>query len=230
MKSKLKPVIVSAAAVLMVISSAQAQSIVYDNLSTSATAGYSEANANNPIFGDALNLTSGGQLTIFGCSLYNSTSGGNAGSITNGTMVVNFYDNTVAYAGGAITGALLGTASLPWDFSGSGGLVAGFYTTDTFDLTSLNITLTQNILVTQQFTETVGNSTRNGVVLFGDPTTGSSPATVFISSSATAAGLYTFSGNPGQFAYQVQVVPEPSTLALAGLGMAALMSFRRLRN
>jgi len=39
------------------------------------------------------------------------------------------------------------------------------------------------------------------------PLVGSSPNTVFISSSATPAGLYTFSGNPGQVGYQIDVTP-----------------------
>lgn len=33
---------------------------VYENLSTAPTAGFGDFNANNPIFGDSLNLTQGG--------------------------------------------------------------------------------------------------------------------------------------------------------------------------
>jgi hypothetical protein len=193
------------AAVLLAGAATQAQIIVYDNLGTTATAGYGEANANSPIFGDSLNLTEGGTLSIFGVSIYNSTAGGNTGTIQTGTMLVSFYDNTVPYGGGTINHPLLGSATLNWDFTGGGGLPVSYYTTSTFDLSSLNITLPQNILVTQEFTETSGTSTANGAVLFSDPVTGSSPNTVFISSSATPAGLYPFSGNPGQFGYQIQI-------------------------
>jgi PEP-CTERM motif len=214
-----------AAAVSMAVGQA---TIVYDNLGTTATAGYSEVDTNNPVYGDALNLTSGGALTMIGLSLFNSSSGGNTGAILTGSMVVSFYDNTVPYAGGALTDPLLGNAIVVWDFTAGGGLPAGFFSTQIFDLTALNIVLTQNILVTQFFTQTSGTSLRNGAVLFSDPVVGTSPSNVYIKSSGTAEGLYSFSGNPSQFGYQVQIAaPEPSAGMLAGLGLAGLMILRR---
>jgi hypothetical protein len=210
---------------------AQAQTVVYENLTGSPLAGYSEPNVNSPVFGDALNLTQGGHLGNVGLTLFNSTSGGNTGSILTGTMTLNIYNNTVPYAGGSLAASdpLIASVLLTWDFTAGGGLPAGFYSVGTFDLTPLNINIPQNIFVTQQFTETAGTSTRNGVVLFPDPTIGSSPANVYISSTATPEGLYTFSGNPNQFGYhiEIQVVPEPTALALAGLGASALLVFRR---
>ncbi len=217
----------SALVLAATVTSSPAQIIAYDNLSTAALAGYSELNANNPIFGDSLTLSQSGHLSMFGVSLFNSTSGGNTGSILTGTMVVKFYDNTSPYAGGVLNNPLLGTASLSWDFTGGGGLPAGYFATDVFDLTSLDINLPQNILVTEQFTQTSGTSTRNGFVLFSDPVVGSSPNTVYIKSTGTPEGLYTFSGNPGQVGFYVEVVPEPSTLALAGLAAGSLLFFRR---
>jgi hypothetical protein len=183
------------------------QVTVYDNLSTPATAGYSELNANNPIFGDSLTLSQPGTLAVLGISIYNSSSGGNTGTILTGTLQVSFYDNTIAYGGGPITQPLLGQTTVNIDFTSGGGLPAGYYTTGTIDLSSLNLLLPQNILVTQQFTETSGASTRNGVVLFNNPVVGSSPNTVYINSSGTAQGLYTFTGNPGQFGYSISVTP-----------------------
>jgi hypothetical protein len=212
--------------------SVQAQTVVYENIGTnSPLAGYSEPNANNPIFGDALNLTQGGRLGNVGLTLFNSTSGGNAGAILTGTTTLNIYNNTVPYAGGSLSASdpLVASVLLNWSFSGS-GLPAGFFSVGTFDLTSLNITVPQNIFVTQQFAQLTGTSINNGVVLFPNPSIGSSPANVYISSSATPEGLYTFSGgNPNQFGYhiEVQVVPEPTSLTLAGLGAAALLVFRR---
>jgi hypothetical protein len=231
MKSQtyLKLLVNTAIATLAFLASSQAQTVVYENLGTGATAGYSELNSSLPIFGDALNLTAAGQLGIVGFSLYNSTSGGNTGSITNGTMTLKFYNNTVAYGGGALGASQPLLASVNVNLSFSGGLAPGFFTTVTADLTSLNIALTPNIFVTQQFTETVGNSLRNGIVLFGDPTIGSSPANVYINSAATPEGLYTFANNPSQFGYHIEIttVPEPTSLALAGIGAAGLLIFRR---
>jgi len=234
MKSNQKLIlaITTTLASLAILASAHAQVVVYENLNTPATAGYSEPNANNPIFGDALNLTTAGQLSIVGLSLFNSSSGGNTGPILTGNMVVKFYNNTTAYAGGVLgppSQPLLGSATLFWDFTAAGGLPAGFYSTAGFDLTPLNINLTQNIFVTQQFTELTGTSTRNGVVLFSNPTVGGSPANVYINSAATPEGLYTFANNPDQFGYHIEisVIPEPCSFALAGLAAAAALALRR---
>jgi hypothetical protein len=210
---------------------AHAQIVVYENIGTNAAlAGYSEPNTNNPIFGDALNLAQGGHLSNVGLTLFNSTSGGNTGAILSGNMTFNIYDNTVPYAGGSLSASdpLVASVLLTWTFSGT-GLPAGFYSVGTFDLTSLNITVPQDIFVTQQFALTSGTSTRNGVVLFPNPSIGSSPANVYISSSATAEGLYAFANNPNQFGYHIEIatVPEATTLTLAGLGAAALLVFRR---
>jgi len=228
MSSKSRSALVCLLLALLLVVPAQAAVTVYDNLTTSATAGYSEPNANNPIFGDSLTLTQGGPLAGASFSLYNSGSGGNTGAILAGTMELKFYDNTTPYSGGALSLPLLGTVDFNLDLSGSGGLPAGYYSTFTSgDLSSLGITLPQNILVTQQFTETSGASTRNGFILFGNPTVGSSPNTVYLNSTATAAGLYTFSNNAGQAGFTIQVTPEPATLTLAGLGIAAALYRRR---
>ncbi len=197
--------LLAAAVHLAAITFSQAQTVVYDSLDTTPTAGYSQSNSRHPIYGDSLTLAAGGTLNTFGMSLYNSTSSSNTGAIQTGTMLVNFYDNAVPYTGGTINNPLLGSVTLNLDFTGSGGLPAGYYATENFDLSSLNLTLPQNILVTQQFTETSGTSTQNGVVLFSNSSVGSSPNTVYVKSSSTSAGLYTFSGNAGQFGYLIEV-------------------------
>jgi PEP-CTERM motif len=184
-------------------------------------------NANNPIFGDSLNLTQGGHLSALGLTLFNPTNSDNLGSIITGTMVVKFYDNTVPYVGGVLNNPLLGTATLPWDFTRFGGLAPGQFAPNYYDLTSLNIILPQNILITQQFTETSGTSIRNGAALYGNPTTGSSPDNIYIKASDITEGLYPVFGFAAQFGYQIQLVPEPTALALAGLGAAALLVSRR---
>src|SRR5690242_5792512 len=82
---------------------AQAQTVVYENMTNAPLAGYGEPNSNNPIFGDALNLTQGGRLGHVGLTLYNTTAGGNTGSIISGNMTLNIYNNTVPYAGGSLS-------------------------------------------------------------------------------------------------------------------------------
>lgn len=206
---------------------ARAQVVVYENLSTPPTAGFGDLNANNPIFGDSLNLAQGGQLGVLGLTLFNPNNSDNTGSILTGSMIVNFYDNTVPYTGGALNIPLIGTATVTWDFTGIGGLHPGFYSPNSYDLTALNINLPQHILITQQFTETSGTSIRNGAALLSNPTTGSSPNNVFLSSSAISPGLYTITANPGQFGFHIEVVPEPGTFALASLIASALLIARR---
>jgi len=213
---------------LCLVPAAKAQILVYDNLSTRATRGFGDLNANNLILGDSLNLAQGGQLSVLGLSLFNPNDLDNLGTVLNaGTMVVKFYDNTVPYASGVLNNPLLGTATLTWDFTGLGGLHPGQASSNFYDLTSLNINLPQHILVTQQFTQTSGTSIRNGAALFGNPTTGSSPDNIYIKASDISEGLYPINGVLAQFGYNIQVVPEPGTFALAGLAISALLIVRR---
>jgi hypothetical protein len=227
MISKICSVVVCSALALMLAAPAQATVTAYDNLGTAATAGYSEPNTNAPIFGDSLALVQGGPLAGVGFSLYNSSSGGNTGAILAGTMELKIYDNTAPYGGGALSLPLLATFDFGLDLTSGGGLAPGFYSIFTADVTSANITVPQNILVTQQFTQTSGTSTRNGFILFSDPVAGTSPNTVYLKSGATAEGLYTFTGNPGQVGFQITIVPEPATMVLAGLGIAGALLRRR---
>jgi hypothetical protein len=215
--------------IVCLVLTANAQILVYDNLSTPPTAGFGDLNANNPIFGDSLNLTQGGKLGVLGLTLFNPNNPDNLGSILTGSMVVRFYDNTVPYAGGALNNPLLGTATVTWDFTGIGGLQPGFFAPNSYNLTSLNINLPQHILITQQFTETSGTSIRNGIALMSNPTTGSSPNSVFLSSAAISPNLYNINGglNPGQIGFHIELVPEPGSIALASLAASALLIIRR---
>jgi len=228
MKTKSKSVLALIGALCLVLS-AQAQIRVYDNLSTQPTAGFGDLNANNPIFGDSLNLTQGGRLSVVGLTLFNPNNSDNTGPILTGNMVISFYDNTVPYNNGPINNPLLGSATVKWDFTGLGGLQPGFFSPNYYDLSAFNIILPQHILVTQQFTETSGTSIRNGAALLFNPTTGTSPNTVFLQSAAISPALYNINAglNPGQFGFQIQVVPEPGTFALVSLGATVLLFIRR---
>lgn len=217
------------AATMLAQSSARAQVVQYDSLNTAAQAGYSEVNTNTPVYGDALTLSSGGPLQTIGFALFNSTSGGNTGAILTGTMNIKLYDNTTPYAGGVLADPLIASVNVNLDFSASGGLAAGFFTRVTSDFSSLNITLPQNIFMTQQFTELTGASLRNGTVVDANSAVGSSPANVYIKSTATAEGLYTFTGTANQFAFLISTVPEPGSLALCGLALAGIPAWLRRR-
>ena len=216
--------------VVLALSSAQAGTVVYDNLSTTVLAAFSQPNADSPIFGDSLTLTQGGTLRSISLTLYNSSSGGNTGTIQQGTFVVNFYDNSAPYGGGTLSNPLLGTATFGIDLTGVGGLPAGYYTTYTQDIFSYGIVVPTEVLVTQQFTQTAGDSLRQGVLLFSDAIIGSSPNTVYIKSASTTEGLYTFAGNPGQFGYTLEVegIPEPTAMmVLIGGSFGILLRRRR---
>jgi hypothetical protein len=226
MKAVSKSTIVVLFAFCLVVS-AQAQLAVYDNLSTAPIAGFGNLNANNLIVGDSLNLTQGGRLSVVGLTLFNPGVPDNPGSILTGSMVIKFYDNTVPYVSGPLNNPLLGTATVNWDFTAIGGLPSGSFSPNYYDLTSLNINLPQHILITQQFTETSGTSIRNGAALYGNPSIGSSPNTIYLKASDISEGLYPVGGNPGQFGYHIEVVPEPSTFGLASLAAASLLAFRR---
>jgi len=213
----------------LAITSANAQILVYDSLDGTATAGYTDLTANAPVFGDDLTLTEAGQLSWLGLTVYNSTTAGNTGSILTGTTTVNFYDNTTPYSGGVLSNPLIGTATVIWDFTSDGGLPAGYYAWDYFDLTSLNIVLPQNIFVTQQFALTSGTSLRNGAVFYDAPVVGNSPTpyNFYLKSAATPEDSYTFGPEtPSSLGLYVEVVPEPSVLALALAGLPLLLRRR----
>ena len=78
------------------------------------------------------------------------------------------------------------------------------------------------------FVKKLDQAGANGVVLFNLPNVGSSPNSVYLKSSGTAEGLYTFGGlNNNDFGYQVVLVPEPASLAILGIGALALLRRRR---
>jgi len=126
---------------------------------------------------------------------------------------------------------LLGSAILSWDLTSipGGGLPVGGYALGYEDLSASNINLTQDIFVTQQYTQLTGTSTRNGVVILGNSVVpgSSSPATVYLKSTATAEGLYSFGGTSNQFAYYVDIVPEPASCGLVAVGVVGMLLRRR---
>src|SRR5690349_6923825 len=98
---------------LCLVFAGKAQTLVYDNLSTAPTVGYGDLNANNPIFGDSLNLTQGGHLSVLALTLFFPYSSDNLMTVIfTVIMVVKFYVNTVAYVGVVLIILLLCSATV----------------------------------------------------------------------------------------------------------------------
>ena len=221
---------------------AQARPTVYDvtnNLNTTATpvtGAFSALASSDPTIGDSVTLASTGTLSSFACSIFNSATG-NTGSITTGTVEIRFYQNN-----GSLPSAstLIGGFNGTFDFTSS-PLSPGFYTFLQFsNLQTLGTPVvlnSNNIYVTQHFTNLAGGSTRYGVVYYDTSTfqAGSSANTFYQSTTTAAAGNYTLNGVANtQVAYQIQtvgvVVPETNTLAMLTMGItpvAGLVIARR---
>ena len=137
-------------------------------------------------------------------------------------MQLSFYDNTIPYTSGILANQpLLGTANVTWDFTASGGLGVGGYVFQYFDLTAFNITVPLDIFVTQQFTETSGTSSANGILCEGAALVGTSPNEIYIKTDTYGENLY--AGYQIGISLAITTVPEPSTLALAALGGLGLL-------
>jgi len=172
--------------------------------------------------------------------LYGATGGGPVGTgILNGTpgsvstWTVGFY-----YALGDVTGSVGADASGTADPSALGGSL-GFATGAPGDTTVI-----KNSLPGGGYFQTTGDAIINGwsagnitveVVAYSGADylssayRGHSTAFLFtpIASSALAGGPAISTTSGGMPSFSVFAVPEPSTFALAGLGAAALMAFRR---
>ena len=162
------------------------------------------------IWGDDAAMTAGGTLEDFALTIYNSSS--SAGPLLTATVAVGYYDYTVP-ATPVWIGGFSGNVS--W----TGGLGVGYYSAVSW--TSLStlatpIVLPTNVMIVQQVTAHTGTANRLGIIRAYPPTTGTSPAGYYQNGTwTTTEGAY----------YKIGVIPEPTSLALLGLG--ALTVLRR---
>ena len=181
-------------------SATNALTTIYDNTSSTALFGVSSTDLAS-IWGDELLTTGTGLLSTHKFTLFNGSSSGN---LLTCTVSVSFFD--------AMTSAPLGGYSTNINFGA--GLPPGFFSTITVaGLDPLLIVFsTTDLVVTQRITAKTGPATRLGIASLSPPLIGSSPTSMYISSSTIGGGVpgfYTFTaGNadPGHF---LAVNPPP---------------------
>ncbi len=210
-----------------------------------ANAGISAPAADGPVFGDRMTTLGTGTLSTHSFTVFNSTGGGNTGQLDAAEIELRFYNydgtNLPGTGGSTLLGGYL---SGEIDFTDGGndptGLPAGYYTVLSFiNLETLAIPInlsSTSIYVTQQIGSQSysGTTTRLGIVSANPLLAGTtSPDSIYVSGAsnvgAGAPGMYLF-GNPAIVAnvgYEIGVVPEPATMALLGLGLAAFARRRR---
>jgi len=170
---------------------------VYDNTTAPALFAVSSTDLAS-IWGDELFTTGVGTLEENAFTIFNS--GSSAGPLLTATVTVTFFN--------AVTAAVLGGYNTNVNFGA--GLPAGFFSIITVTglsplLIDLNVA---DIVVTQQVTAATGTANRLGIVSMSPPTVGSSPTSMFISSSTIGggvAGFYTFQNGPADPGYRVAV-------------------------
>jgi hypothetical protein len=207
-------------------------SVVYQANAIGSGSSWAKATSGNRTTGDYITPTAGGTLSDFSCAFFNSTSGGNTGTVTSGTVTVTF--NLFDTTNGLITSTIGGFVG-SFDFSSS-PLAAGYYTTLNYTgleglTTPIVLPAGTDLLVTQQYT-TVGTSTRQGTIYGGAATVGFSAfdatsGTFYQSGTGTAAGYYAFASPINNLYLTVGTIAVPEPTAMGLLPVAGLLLGRR---
>ncbi len=192
--------------------------VVYDD-TTNIVGGTADANPAT-VWGDDLNMTGTGVMSAVTFSVYNSTSGGNTQPMTSADVAIDLFRQSDSSSIGGFTANL--------DFTAD-PLPAGYYSLISFtDIDSLGINVdTPDVIIIQQLANVTGGTTRMGVIIADPPTIGASTDAFYVDNGANP-GWYSFGGNPkANLAYEVEVLPEPASIALFGMIGAAGLLRRR---